>query len=555
MLRHNYVTRLVLGLSLIGVGCTNAKLTPIQDASYLSAGAASSYCTTQASSIKTNLKFIFVLDRSGSNNLPDNTVTPPTPPSDPDGSLRFGGITAFVKGYVGLTQYTYWSLVNFSTAADVVRRPANAPTFTNVSADFLTTIGDKTANPNLRVGEWPETQTIDTGATNYLSALEEVRKMIQADVDAQKLADDPVSSQYVIFFISDGAPLVLDAATNKLVLQPEGGPNGILSKVNEITRIADTERTLVDGIQLNTGYYFPGNPDPVGKSLLKDMANAGGGDALTFTGGTVIDFNKFVLPIRTPKFSMREVWVQNLSSVWMGNRLYHDSDGDGLPDYLEQQMGSNMNKIDSDDNGVSDLVEYRLYGKPCRDSLCRGGSYADPFIQCSGLAIPSTDPNAPVRYSDRDGDGLNDCEEKLVGTNMFDFDSNGDYLPDSLAFLNKVAAIQGTSDLYLDPDNDGISNYSELKQFYPLFAPNGTVPGLRSMKIHTDLILDTPDQTCYNIYVTDLATTSKDDRVRLYILENTSIIGEKRILRTAEKTAYNGAVTFDVFDFKSSGNK
>ena len=47
--------------------------------------------------------------------------------------------------------------------------------------------------------------------------------------------------------------------------------------------------------------------------------------------------------------------------------LERDSDGDGLLDKIEtEELNSDPQKADSDENGISDLVEYKVFGKVCQ---------------------------------------------------------------------------------------------------------------------------------------------------------------------------------------------
>lgn len=82
----------------------------------------------------------------------------------------------------------------------------------------------------------------------------------------------------------------------------------------------------------------------------------------------------------------------------VGNFDLIDSDHDGLPDWLEIQLGTDPYRVDSNGNGLSDSVEY----------------YA-------GL-----DP----ANIDSDGDGLTNAQELALGTNPFRADTDGDGVPD-----------------------------------------------------------------------------------------------------------------------------
>jgi len=116
-----------------------------------------------------------------------------------------------------------------------------------------------------------------------------------------------------------------------------------------------------------------------------------------------------------------------------------DSDGDGLPDAIEEQLGSSVTLSDTDGDGLSDLVECRLMDDP---------------VQVPG---PGT---AGEGAADRDGDGLNDAEEKLLGTNPERFDTDQDGMPDGLEVRFWTDPI--SRDDRADGDGDSLPNLDEL---------------------------------------------------------------------------------------------
>ena len=93
--------------------------------------------------------------------------------------------------------------------------------------------------------------------------------------------------------------------------------------------------------------------------------------------------------------------------------------------------------------------------------------------------------NIPI-YQDTDKDGLNDREESLLGSKWKspeDYDSNGDMIPDGLAFFNGLAFLEGTGDSTLqDTDRDGITNAEEVKLHTPPRIPNTELNGVTPYK-------------------------------------------------------------------------
>lgn len=111
--------------------------------------------------------------------------------------------------------------------------------------------------------------------------------------------------------------------------------------------------------------------------------------------------------------------------------LDSDSDLDGVPDTVEYLIGTLVNSVDSDGDGIDDLTEI--------------GDVKNPFDTDGDGIIDALDP-------DSDGDGIPDAVEGLADTdedgipNFRDIDSDGD---------GKLDLREGT----VDDDDDGIANY------------------------------------------------------------------------------------------------
>lgn len=160
-----------------------------------------------------------------------------------------------------------------------------------------------------------------------------------------------------------------------------------------------------------------------------------------------------------------ELIVSNTSVLQTGGSSAPDSDRDGLSDKAEGDLGTCPGDPDTDGDGVGDLLEVKLASSPL---------VADSPAAC--LALQSTQKTGPApcsgktgstgktwtAYSDTDRDGLNDCEELLLGTDRSRFDSDADGLPDQLEVRGGSNPVQ--SDALQDADSDGAVNRSELRQ-------------------------------------------------------------------------------------------
>ena len=115
-----------------------------------------------------------------------------------------------------------------------------------------------------------------------------------------------------------------------------------------------------------------------------------------------------------------------------------DSDNDGLPDYLEKEIGTDRYNADTDSDGLPDGYEYyTLRTDPAKaDTNDNGISDAD---------------------EDFDEDGLTNLEEYELGTDPFSKDTDNDGLSD----YDEVK-IHNTDPLKYDTDSDKVSDGDEV---------------------------------------------------------------------------------------------
>ncbi len=128
-----------------------------------------------------------------------------------------------------------------------------------------------------------------------------------------------------------------------------------------------------------------------------------------------------------------------------------DSDGDGLSNEREKELGTDPNNPDSDGDGIVDGGEVDTTKTDPKNP----DTDSDGLKDGDEVFTHDTDPNNP----DTDGDGLNDGDEvNKYHTDPKNPDTDGDGLNDGDE-VNKL----GTDPLKKDTDNDGVSDGLEVR--------------------------------------------------------------------------------------------
>lgn len=403
------------GVAIVAaIGCTNTGLHqdfgPPAPPPKSTVDLRGTFCTEDPQTVKYPVKVWFAIDDTGSMQQNDpnmnryeaaKALAIALQDTSAEPAMYFGGITFADNGNGPVVE-----LLN----------PA-PPHFTNQSATFVAAI-NAVENPG-------------NGGTPYLAPLNTTFADIQEDI-----TEDPVAARrtrYVVIFLSDGQPT--DGSS----------PDQDNAAVDQIM----TLRSQAGDVTVNT-VLLGGNAPP---SLLMGMAQHGNGIFKSFPNGDTLDYSDFDFSSIRRSFNQRFFVVTNLDAFPDNNGQQMDSDGDGLPDYKEQQLGSDPTKRDSDDDGCSDLLELNVGW--------------DPLVPGSQNNQCVCTPNE--RTTDTDNDGLNDCEEKWIGTDSFTPDSDkdsagnnsGDLVPDGLDYTyiqDPLFPNVGT-----DYDADGFNDLQELQ--------------------------------------------------------------------------------------------
>ena len=130
---------------------------------------------------------------------------------------------------------------------------------------------------------------------------------------------------------------------------------------------------------------------------------------------------------------------QNTAAYQIGQLEPLDFDGDGLPDIMEQGIGTDPNKTDTDEDGATDYQEVSVDGN-------------------STAYNPQTDSNPLV--IDTDGDTMPDGYEISYGLNPLVDDTQGDVDGDGLTNIQEYTL--HTSPDKIDTDGDGRNDTWEI---------------------------------------------------------------------------------------------
>ncbi len=278
--------------------------------------------------------------------------------------------------------------------------------------------------------------------TNFLLALGAATDYLVADI--AKNPNESLTSRYLIEFVTDGMP---QSATD----DPAITRRNILSAVDNLaTRYAarvDVSSIAQDVIappeflgllpamaRAGTGTYTQ-LTSPAGLDAIFDTTINHGANLLEYQLGTAFAWNPHLRP--TTYRGVTDVFV--------------DSDGDGLIDAHEQDLGTDPAAVDTDGDGLTDLFEVRAHG-----------GYDPLATNVYDLADGGTDD---------DGDELSTFEELQLGTDPASGDSDRDGVPDDIELVMGTDPL--TADATADPDTDQVPSATEVFEHTDPFSVEG----------------------------------------------------------------------------------
>ncbi len=193
-----------------------------------------------------------------------------------------------------------------------------------------------------------------------------------------------------------------------------------------------------------------------------------------------------------------------------------DSDNDGLPDYLEKEIGTDRYNADTDGDGLPDGYEYFTLGTdPAKtDTDDNGISDADEDFDEDGLTnLEEYELETDPLSKDTDNDGLSDFDEvKIHSTDPLKYDTDGDKVSDGDEII-----------LGLDPNNPATFGYPDNE-----YTTVQTVGADSSALDYINNIEDNPYSVTIEITaagVADNNLTAGESGYSYSILQNDAVLG------------------------------
>lgn len=255
----------------------------------------------------------------------------------------------------------------------------------------------------------------------------------------------------------------------------------------ELARVTEEVRALADrygaGEVTIQPVYVRTSPDIVTRYQAAAIARAGGTELIETTPDAL---ERALASLNYASLQraliLKQLVAMNRNALSRNGQVLVDSDGDGVSDDDELAAGTEPSVVDSDGDRLSDGVEMRMGLKP---QYTVTGANINIVTGCN-------------TETDTDGDRLNDCEERVLGTDACIADTDGDGMTDLVEHLG------GTNPLIpedlQDGERDGLANMGELQSHTDPISADIEFQQERGYGYTIKLAEPTPDgRACYDI--------------------------------------------------------
>ena len=187
------------------------------------------------------------------------------------------------------------------------------------------------------------------------------------------------------------------------------------------------------------------------------------------------------------ELTIKRFFAFNRNALARAGQQLVDSDGDGLSDDEERAIGTDPLNPDTDGDGLGDGLERAAGLDPLVDEI----SGATGVIQCN-------------KFLDDDADLLNECEERVIGTDPCVADTDGDGLSDFVEVMSRTNPL--VAEDLTDTDRDGASNADEVMAHTDPLSNDSEYRADRGYVVQVSDADPTPDgRPCYHVRATNVS--------------------------------------------------
>ena len=183
-------------------------------------------------------------------------------------------------------------------------------------------------------------------------------------------------------------------------------------------------------------------------------------------------------------------------------------------------QASNL-QIDTDRDFLSDIDEAKnidIYNTDRQSKFSNAINYSDFFaVMVLGKEASSVNIQDCIVAQDTDNDLIDDCEEEYLGLDKTNPDTDGDLIPDGIEYRHHLNA-NDPNDAILDLDGDGLNNLEEILLGTDINIANDAFQDLVKLDYNIEPYENSP---CQSIQINNISLVNAENGnlLHLYVLE------------------------------------